>query len=113
MTHDKDIDVLSVRDLRIRSSELVRDAEGGRFSIITKWGKPCVLALPFDSRLLTLGIDRDLALHLFEKKIVTLAKAAKIANLPIDQFMDLLSEAGLEAVNYPPEELDEEMQVPI
>ena len=30
------IEVFSVRDLRLRSSELVRDAEAGQVSIITK-----------------------------------------------------------------------------
>ena len=52
------IEVFSVRDLRLRSSELVRDAEAGQVSIITKRGKPAVLALPFGSRLLNLASTR-------------------------------------------------------
>ena len=62
----RDIAVFSVRDLRLSSSELVREAEGaGQVSIITKQGKPAVLALPFGSRLLDMGLDKDLALALF------------------------------------------------
>ena len=47
---------------------LVRGAEAGQVSIITKRGKPAVLALPFGSRLLDVGLDKDLALALFERR---------------------------------------------
>ena len=109
----KHIDVFSVRDLRLRSSELVRDAEAGRVSIITKRGRPSALTVPFGRRLLELGVDKDLALTLFEHKLLTMEKAAKLADLPLDEFMDLLAQAGSVAVDYPPAELDDELQVPI
>ena len=107
------IEVFSVRDLRLRSSELVRDAEAGQVSIITKRGKPVVLALPFGSRLLNLGVDKDLALALFERRLVTLAKAAKLAGVTQDAFMDLVANAGLVAVDYAPDELTDELRVEI
>ena len=107
------IEVFSVRDLRLRSSELVRDAEAGQISIITKRGKPAVLALPFGSRLLNLGVDKDLALALFERRLVTLAKAAKLAGVTQDAFMDLVANAGLVAVDYAPDELTDELRVEI
>ena len=107
------IEVFSVRDLRLRSSELVREAEAGQISIITKRGKPAVLALPFGSRLLNLGVDKDLALALFERRLVTLAKAAKLAGVTQDAFMDLVANAGLVAVDYAPEELTDELRVKI
>ena len=107
------IEVFSVRDLRLRSSELVRDAEAGQVSIITKRGKPAVLALPFGSRLLNLGVDKDLALALFERRLVTLAKAAKLAGVTQDAFMDLVANAGLVAVDYAPDELTDELRVKI
>ena len=53
----------------------------------------------------------DLALLLFEKKLITLAKAAKIANVTLDEFMDLLAHTGVEAVDYPADELDTEVKV--
>ncbi len=109
----RNIEVFSVRDLRLRSSELVREAEGRQVSIITKRGKPAVLALPFGGRLLDLGVDKDLAIALFERRLLTLAKAAKLAGVTQDAFMDVLGSAGIVAVDYPPEELDEELQVEI
>ena len=65
------------------------------------------------SRLLDLGLDKDLALALFERGLVTLAKAAKLAGVTQDVFMDLVKEAGLVAVDYPPEELADELRVEI
>ena len=56
--NEQDVDVFSLRDLRIRSSDLVKDAEAGRLSIVTKRGRPSALTLPFDRRLLDLGTRR-------------------------------------------------------
>ena len=108
-----DVDVFSVRYLRLRSSELVRAAEAGKVSIITKRGRPAALTLPFDHRLLELGLDMNMALVLFEKKLLTMEKAAKLAGMTLDGFMDLLAQSSTVAVDYPAEELDDELKVHI
>lgn len=101
--------VLSARDLRQRSGELFKDAEEGRLVLITKHGRPSILAVPFDDRLLELGVHRALALHLFERGQATLTRAAKVAGVTAEEFVSLLGRAGIPAVDYPPEELDEEL----
>ncbi len=58
-------DVFTVRDLRNRTGDLMRDAEEGKLSIITKHGRPAILAVPFDDRLLSFGVHRALAIRLF------------------------------------------------
>jgi prevent-host-death family protein len=93
-----DLQMFTARDLRTRSSELVRDAELGKLSIVTKRGRPAALALPFDQRLVELGLAQDLAVGLFERRLVTMSKAAKIAGLTLDAFMDLLAQTGSTAV---------------
>ncbi|WP_254045320.1 type II toxin-antitoxin system prevent-host-death family antitoxin [Thiohalocapsa sp. ML1] len=85
------LDVFSVRDLRTRSGDLLKDAEAGQLAIITKHGRPAILAVPFDQRLLQQGVHRALALALFEQRRVTLAQAAKLAGLSLDAFMDLFA----------------------
>ncbi|MCY4060243.1 MAG: type II toxin-antitoxin system prevent-host-death family antitoxin [Gammaproteobacteria bacterium] len=100
----------SVRDLRQRSSELLRNAEHGRFAVVTKHGRPAILAVPFDDRLLDVGVHRALALRLFEQAHLTLAQAAKVADLSVEDFMDLLDQTGVAAVDYPASELDEELR---
>lgn len=103
------LDVFSVRDLRLRSSELLKEAENGRLALITKHGRPAILAVPFDERLLDLGVHRALALQLFENHHLTLVQAAKLAAMTAEEFLSLLGEAGIPAVDYPPEELEDEV----
>ncbi|MCY4028958.1 MAG: type II toxin-antitoxin system prevent-host-death family antitoxin, partial [Acidobacteria bacterium] len=100
-----------VRDVRQRSGELLRGAEDGRVALITKHGRPAILALPFDQRLLELGVHRALALRLFEQRLLTLTQAARVAGTPPEDFIALLGEAGIPAVDYPPDELDDEVHV--
>lgn len=110
MVKPKKLDVFSVRDLRVRSGELLRDAEKGQLAIITKHGRPAILALPFDERLLQYGVARALALHVFEAGSITLARAAKLAEMSVEEFVELIGEAGIDAVSYPSEELNAEIE---
>jgi prevent-host-death family protein len=104
------LDVFTVRDLRQRSGDLLRDAEQGKLALITKHGRPAILAVPFDERLLSYGIHRALALRLFEAGQVTLAQAAKLAGLPLEGFIELLGQTAIAAVSYPAEDLEDEVE---
>jgi prevent-host-death family protein len=103
-------DTFSARELRQRSGELFRDAEQGRLSVITKHGRPAILAIPFDDRLLSLGVQRALAVSLFEAGSLSLARGAKLAGVSMEEFVELLGREGVAAVDYPPEELPEELE---
>ena len=103
------VDVFSVRDLRQHSGKLLKDAENGHLAVITKHGRPAILAVPFDARLLDLGVHRALALQLFENGRLSLAQAAKLAAASVEEFVVLLGNAGIPAVDYPPDELDDEI----
>lgn len=101
----------TARELRNLSGELLKGAERGELGLITKYGKPAILAIPFDDSLLQHGVHRALALNLFKSRQLTLAQAAKIAGMSLEEFMQLLAEAGIDAVDYPAEELDRELEV--
>ena len=103
------VDVFSVCDLQMRPGELLRDAEKGQLAVITKHGRPAILAVPFDRRLLDLGVHRALALQLFEQRHLTLVQAAKLAAMTAEEFLDLLGDAGIPAVDYPQDDLDDEL----
>lgn len=105
------LDVFTVRDLRTRTGEVIRDAERGRMSLMTKHGRPSILAVPFDERLLEFGVDRALAISLFEQELVTLSLAARIARVSVEEFMEILGQAGVAAATYSSEELDEDMEI--
>lgn len=56
---------------------------------------------------------KDTALTLNKNKQESLSKAAKIANLTIEEFLRYLSESDVVSVDYSLEELDKEMHVDI
>jgi antitoxin (DNA-binding transcriptional repressor) of toxin-antitoxin stability system len=103
-------DVFSARELRLRSGELFRDAEKGRLAVITRHGRPAILAIPFDDRLLALGVQRAVAVSLFETGSLSLAQGAKLAGLSLEEFVELLGREEVVAVDYPPEDLAEELE---
>jgi predicted HTH domain antitoxin len=52
-----------------------------------------------------------MALDLFESGGATLAQAAKLADLSVEAFIELLGQTGVPAVDYAPEELVEELEI--
>lgn len=51
------------------------------------------------------------AMKLYEMNTLSLGKAAELAEKTKDDFMELLSEHGIDVIKYSKEELDEEMKV--
>ena len=54
-------------------------------------------------------VHRTLALRLFEQRHLTLVQAARLAAMTAAEFLDLLRDTGIPAVDYPPDELAEEI----
>jgi prevent-host-death family protein len=105
------LDVFSARDLRNRSGELLRETEAGNLTVITKHGRPAAITVPFDAELLELGLPTHLAVRLFEQRLITLAQASKLAGRSIEEFFAILGASNVDAVDYPPEELGDELDV--
>lgn len=103
------MEVFSIRDLRERTGELVREAEAGRLSVVAKQGRPLFIAVPLDEHLLREGVAVALAARLFAEKAISLGKAAKLARLPTEAFIAHLGAMGIPAVDHPPEDLDGEL----
>jgi prevent-host-death family protein len=100
----------SARELRNSSGALLREAEAGRLSIITKHGRPAAVAVPFEGALLEVGVHIHLAVRLFEQRLITLAQAAKLAGKSIEEFLDVLKACDVDVVDYPAAELAEELK---
>jgi prevent-host-death family protein len=99
----------TVRDLRDRTADIVRVAEAGKLSVVTRHGQPVFVAVPFDEILLQEGVRVSLALKLFDSDSVSLRQAAKLAGMTLSDFMAACSTHGVPVVRYPAEELDQEM----
>lgn len=67
------------------------------------------VAIPFDSAVLEHGVHRRLAIRLFVEQVATLSQAARIAGMSIEEFLEELQLAGVDAVDYPPQELEAEV----
>ncbi len=104
------MDTFTVRDLRERTGQLIRDAEGGKLSIVTKHGQPVFVAVPFNETLVREGVGVALAVKLFEEEVVSLGKAAKLAGLTRLQFMEHLSKLNIPVVRYSSDELERELE---
>ncbi|MBF0354987.1 MAG: UPF0175 family protein [Alphaproteobacteria bacterium] len=105
------MDTFSIRDLRERSGELVRNAEAGHLSLVAKHGHPLFLAVPLDEHLLEGGLAVALACHLFAEKVLSLGKAAKLSGLSVETFIERLGTLGIPAVDYAAEEIDDEIDL--
>jgi len=108
---DAAMEAFTVRDLRERTGELIRGAEQGHLSVVTKHGNPVFVAVPFDDLLVESGVRISLALRLFDDGTLSLAQAAKLAGLGLEDFIERVGAAGLAVVRTPPEELDSELEV--
>ena len=103
------MDTFTVRDLRERTGELIRDAESGELSVITKHGRPVFVALPFDETLIKSGVMRSLAIKLYRDNVVSLAKSAKLAGCSIEEFIQELAKQKIPVVQYSADDLDNEL----
>lgn len=99
----------TIRDLRDRTGELVRDAEAGKLSIVTKHGQPVFVAVPFDEALLKSGVNVALAVKLFDEESLSLGKAARLAGMSHSEFIDLLGSMHISVARYVPGELEKEL----
>lgn len=105
------MDTFTVRDLRERTGELIRDAEAGELSVITKHGRPVFVAVPFDEVLIREGVNVALAVKLFDDEVVSLGQAAKLAGMALAEFMEECAARDVPVVRYEPEELEQEVKV--
>lgn len=101
----------SVRDLREHTGDLIHGAEEGRLALITKHSKPIFLAVPFNDVMIENGVQIAVAVEMYREHIVSLGKAAKIAKLAVEEFIEKLAAFGIPVVDYSPEEILDELQV--
>ena len=104
------MDTFTVRDLRERTGELIRDAESGRLSVITKHGRPVFVAVPFDELLIREGIGLALAVRLFQQADISLGKAARLAGMDRQAFLAELHRQKIPVTDASEKELNEELE---
>ncbi len=88
------MEAFAVRDLREHTGELVRNAESGAYSVVSKHGKPLFVALPFNDAMLQAGVNVALADKMVMNGELSVAAGAKLACLPYARYMQHLGSLG-------------------
>jgi prevent-host-death family protein len=105
------METFTIRDLRERTGELVRNAEAGHLALVAKHGHPLFVAVPLSEHLLAHGVNVAMACKLFSDRVLSLGKAARLAGMSQEVFIEHLGHCGVPVVDYPETELDQELQV--
>ena len=100
------METFTVRDLRERTGDLIRGAEEGKLSVVTKHGAPVFVAVPFDEILLREGLSIALAVHLFDEEQISLGKAALLARMSREEFTKHLARLGIPVIRTTVSELE-------
>ena len=90
---------IGVRALRENPSVLTKSATKGEYLLITNRNTPVSLSIPFDDKLLNAGVHLSVAINLFEDNVLTLSKAAQLAKMSVESFLEQLSILGLDVVD--------------
>jgi prevent-host-death family protein len=88
------METFAVRDLREHTGELVRNAEEGHLSVVSKHGRPLFVAMPFDEALLSAGVAVAMADKLVRQGELSVAAGAKLAGMPYARYLQHLGAAG-------------------
>lgn len=98
-----------IRDLREKIGSYTAQAEAGSISIITRNGTPLTVNIPFDDTLVKLGAHKALAVKLYQEGVLTLNKAARLAEMPMDKFIAVLGAAGISVFGYGTDDVQGEL----
>jgi prevent-host-death family protein len=89
----------AVRDLREHTGELVRNAENGHLSVVSKHGKPLFIAVPFDEILLSAGVNVALADKLVMAGELSVGAGAKLAGMVYADYLAHLGGQGYSMID--------------
>ena len=98
-----------IRDLREKIGAYAAQAEAGAISVITRNGTPLTVNIPFDETLINLGAHKALAVKLYQEGVLTLNKASKLADIPMDEFIAVLGSAGVSVIGYDVDDVQREL----
>lgn len=94
------MELFTDRDVRERFGDLIRNAEAGKLSVITKHGHPVFIAVPFDEILLKEGMHVALAVKLYDEEFISQGQAARLAGMSLSRFIDHLGCLRIPIVRY-------------
>ena len=100
---------IGVRALRENPAILSQSALAGEYVLVTNRSDPVSLAIPFDEELLRSGVHVNLAIKFYEEGVLSLPRAAKLARLPLEDFLARLATLGIVVVEQDADELEADL----
>ncbi len=100
---------LTSEELEQQPERLLDDARQGTADIVTVQGEPVMLTLPLGQAVGSSAERLELAVTLYERDVLSLGLAAKVAGLSYSQMIDELGRRQIPVVRYSVEDLDREL----
>ena len=101
----------AIRDLREHTGELVRNAEAGDYSVVSKHGKPLFVAVPFTDALLEAGVHVALADQMVLRGELSVSAAARLARQSYAAYLRHLSAQGYSVIDDAPQAVADDLAV--
>jgi predicted HTH domain antitoxin len=100
---------LTFDEVNQQPGRLLEDAQRGRPNIVTVEGEPVMLTLPLGQSTGSSAERLELGITLYERDLVSLGLAAKVAGLGYSQMIDELSARGMAVVRCSTADIDKEL----
>lgn len=90
-------------------ARLLDDARRGESALVTVNGEPVMLTVPLGPAAGNSAQRLDLAVSLYERDLLSLGLAAKVAGLAYSRMVDELAQRGIPVVRYDMDDLEREL----
>lgn len=100
---------IGIRALRENPGVLSQCAAQGEFLLVTNRNNPISLSVPFNDDLLKAGVHINVAVKLYEEGVLPISKAATLARMSVEAFMEKLALLGVVVVDQASEELEADL----
>lgn len=103
------VHTLTDHDLQRTPDKMLADARRGEVTVVTVGGSPMMLTVPLTDDTKTQAALLELAATLYDRELISLGRAARIAGLSYAEMSDELGQRNIATIRLTPEELAREL----
>jgi Uncharacterised protein family (UPF0175) len=100
---------LTDQEFRQTPQALLDDARRSECTIVTTDGQPILMTVPLANGKPLPAALVDLAAQLYDREMITLERAARIAGLSYSEMIDEMGQRGIDTIRITPTELEREL----